>query len=80
MIQPKNETENFLLSKNKNCQTLIQQTQTRAEETVEFKMIKPRETFHFNLPIQIEGYWMFGLTSLEVYNSVFNVNTTNNKF
>ena len=43
-------------------------------------MIKPREAFRFNPPIQIEGDWMIGLTDLEVYNSIFNRNTRNNKF
>ena len=47
MIRPKNETENLLLSITKNCETLIEQTHTKSQETLEFKMIKPRETFHF---------------------------------
>ena len=46
MIQPKHETEVLLLSITKICQTLIEQTHRKAEETLEFKMIKPRETFH----------------------------------
>ena len=80
MIQPKNETENLLLSITKNCETLIKQTHRKAEETLEFKMIKPRETFHFKPPISIEGEWMLGLTDLEVYNSIFNITEENNKF
>ena len=79
-IQPKNETEILLLSFTKNCETLIEQTHRKAEETVEFKMIKPRETFHFKPPISIEGEWMVGLTDLEVYNSIFNITEENNKF
>ena len=43
-------------------------------------MIKPRETFHFNPPIHIKVEWMIGLTSLEVYNSIFNITERNNKF
>ena len=43
-------------------------------------MIKPRETFHFNAPIQINGNWMIGLTDLEVYNSNFNITEENIKF
>ena len=50
-IRPKNETEDLLLSITKDCETLIKHTHTRPEETLEFKMIKPRETFHFNPPI-----------------------------
>ena len=80
MIRPKNETEDLLLSKTKNCQTLIEQTHRKAEETLEFKMTKPKETFHFKPPISNEGSWMIGLTDLEAYNSIFKVTEENNKF
>ena len=80
MIKPKNETEDFLLSITKNCETLIDQTHRKAEETLEFKMNKPRQTFHFKPPIQAEGDWLLGLTDLEVYNSIFNITEENNKF
>ena len=80
MIQPKNETENLILSKTKNCETLVLKTHRKPEETLEFKMIKSRETFHFNPPIQTEGAWMLGLIDLEVYNSIFNITKENNKF
>ena len=79
-IQPKNETEDLLLSITKNCETLIQQTHRKPEETLEFKMIKTRETFHFNPPIQVKEDWMLGLVDLEVYNSIFNITEENNKF
>ena len=80
MIQPKNQTEDLLLSITKNCETLIKQTHRKAEDTLECKMSKPRETFHFSQPIQIQGDWMIGLTDLEVYNSIFNITEENNKF
>ena len=80
MIRPKNETEDLILSKTKNCETLIEQTHTKPQETLEFKMIKPRETFHFKPPIQIKGDWMIGLVDLEIYNSTFNITEENNKF
>ena len=80
MIQPINETEDLLVSITKNCETLIEQTHRKAEETLEFKMVNPRETFHFKPPIQIKGDWMIGLTGLEVYNSIFNITEENNKF
>ena len=80
MIQPKNETENLLLSITKNCKTLVEQTHRKPEETLEFKMTKPREIFHFNPPIQTKREWMLGLIDLEVYNSIFNVTKENNKF
>ena len=80
MIRPKNETEDLLLLITKNCETLIDQTHRKAEETLEFKMIKQRETFHFKQQIQINGNWMIGLVDLEVYNSIFNITEQNNKF
>ena len=72
MIRPKNETEDLLLSKTKNCETLIKQTQRKAE-TLEFKINKRKETFHFNPPISTEGSWMIGLIVSEVYDSLFTV-------
>ena len=80
MIRPKNETENLLLSITKNSQKLIKQTHRKAEETLEFKLIKPRETFLCKPSISIEGEWMLGLTDLVVYNSIFNITEENNKF
>ena len=80
MIWPKNHTEDLLLSITKDCQTLIKQTQRKAEETLEFKMTKQRETFHFKPPIQVKGDWMIGLVDLEVYNSILNITKQNNKF
>ena len=80
MIQPKNETENLLLSKTKNCEKLVEQTHRKPEETLEFKMLKSKEIFHFNPPIQTKGDWMLGLIDLEVYNSIFNITKENNKF
>ena len=80
MIRPKIGTEDLLLSITKNCETLIQQTHTKHQETLEFKMIKPRETFLFSPPIQVKGNWMIGITFLEIYNSIFNITEGNNKF
>ena len=79
MFRPESETKDLLLSITKNCVRLINQTHREAEETLEIKMIKPRETFHFKPLIPIEGSWMIGLTSLEVYNSIFNITERNNK-
>ena len=80
MIRPKKDTEDLLLSITENCEMLIEQTHRKAEETLEFNIFKPRKTFHFNPPIQMKGDWMIGLTSLEVYNSIFNITEHNNKF
>ena len=79
MIRVKNQTEDLLLSITKNCETFVEQTHRKAEDTLEFKMIKPRKKFHFNPPISIKRSSMIELTDLEVYNSVFNITEANNK-
>ena len=82
MIRPKKETKKLLLSITKNCQTLIEQTHKKPEETLEFNMIKSRETFHFKQSIHLKGDWMLRLTDLEVYNSIFDITKkiTNSNF
>ena len=80
MVKPKNQTEDLLLSITKNCETIIKQTHTKPQETLEFKMIEPRETFHFKPPLQVKGDWMLGLVNREVYKSIFNITEENNKF
>ena len=59
---------------------MIDQTHRKLEETLDFKMFKPRQTFHFKPSIQIRGSWMTGLTSLEIYNFIYNTTEENNKF
>ena len=44
-FQPKNKTEDLLLSTTKNCATLIEQTHTKPQETLEFMLYKSKETF-----------------------------------
>ena len=80
MIQPKNETEDLLLSITKNCEMLIKQTHRKAEETLEFKPSQRRHTFQFNPPLSLESSWEIRLPSLEVYNSIFNITEEHNKF
>ena len=54
LIRRRIETEYLLLSITENYETLIQRSHKKAE-LLEFKMVEPRETFHFNPPISIEG-------------------------
>ena len=80
MIQPKNKTEDLLLSITKNCEKLIEQTHRKPEETLDVRRIKPRATFLFNPPINNKGDWMVGLLYLEVYKFNFNITEENNEF
>ena len=79
--QPKNETED-LLPMFENCKMLINQTHTRAQETLEFKLTKSRETFSIEplVNLGVDSNWMIGSTSLELYNCIFNITEYNNKF
>ena len=65
----------LLLLIKKHTDTLIEQTKTRPQETLEFKMNKQMQTFSFNPPINLveEGKWLLGVSSLECTNSVFNI-------
>ena len=71
MIQPKNETQDILLSFPENCEMLVKEIHRKPQEVLQFKLNKPRQTFHFNPPVQIKEGWMIGLLGLEVYNSIF---------
>ena len=55
MVCPKNETENFLLSVTKNCETLFNQTHTKPQETLEFKLTQSTATFLLNQHSQLNG-------------------------
>ena len=46
MSRPKNDTENSLISVTRNDENLIEQTHRKREETLEFKLTKPRKK-HF---------------------------------
>ena len=47
MFKQESQTEDLLLSLTKNCGTLIEQTHTKPQETLEFELTKPKETFSF---------------------------------
>ena len=64
----------------KNVKHFLSKVHTKPEGLQEFKLIKQIETFHFKPLIHIDGSWMVRLTSLEDYNSSFNITTTNEKF
>ena len=72
----------LLLLIEKHTDTLIENTRTRPQETLEFKMNKQMQTFSFNPPINLveEDKWLLGVSSLECTNSVFNITNENNSF
>ena len=58
----------LLLLIKKRTDTLIEQTKTKPQETLEFKINKQMQTFSFNPPINLleDGKWLLGVSSLSV--------------
>ena len=69
----------LLLLIKKHTDTLIEQTKTKPQGTLEFKMNKQMQTFSFNQPINLvdEGKWLMAVSLFDCTNSVFNI--TNEK-
>ena len=61
---------------------MIEQTKTKPQATLEFKMNKQMQIFLFNPSINLveESKWLLGLSSLECTISVFNIINENNSF
>ena len=80
-FRPKNGTEDLLLSKFKNCETLFKQTHTKPQGTLEFRLIKPRWSFSLkpSLALGLDVKWMIEITSLEVYKSNLNITEEKDK-
>ena len=72
----------MLLLIKKHKDTLIQQTKTKPQETLEFKMNKQMQTFSFPPPINLieEGKRLLALSSFECTSSVSNITNKNNSF
>ena len=72
----------LLLLIKKHTDTLIENTRTCPQDTLEFKMNKQMQTFSFNPPLFLieEGKWLLAVSSLECTNSVFNITNENNSF
>ena len=66
----------------KHTDTLIKQTKTKPQKTLDFKMNKHMQTFSFNPLINLseEGIWLLAVTSFEPTNFVFNIINENNSF
>ena len=71
--------ESLLLSIAKSNQEIVENTLSKPQETLEFKMNKQKESFSFDIPLDLPEQWMMRVTSLEVYNTVYNITEKNNK-
>ena len=72
----------LLILNKKHTDSLIEQTKTKPQETLEFKMNKQMQTFSFNPPINLleECKWLLAVSSFECTNSVYNITNENNSF
>ena len=72
----------LLLLMKKHTDTLVEQTKTKPQETLQFKLNKQMQTFSFNPQINLleEGEWFLGVSSFECTNSVFKITNENNSF
>ena len=72
----------LLLLIKKHTDTLIEQTKTKPQVTLEFKMDKQMQAFSFNPPINLleEGKWLIAVSLFDCTNSVYNITNENNSF
>ena len=71
--------EFLLLGIAKSNQEIVENTHSKPQETLEFKMNKQKKSFSFDVPLELPEKWMMGVTSLEVYNTVNNITNSNIK-
>ena len=69
----------LLLSIAESNQNINENTHSKPQETLEFEMNKQKEFFSFDIPLELPEKWMMGVTSLELYNTVYNNTEKNNK-
>ena len=72
----------LLLLNKKHTDTLIEQTKSKPQETLEFKMIRSKQTFSFNPPIDLveEGKWLLAVSLFDCTVFVFDITNKNNSF
>ena len=82
MCRPGIEIEDLILSKNGKCGTLVEQTHSKPQKTLEFKFTQPMGTFQYkpSINLGLGSNWMIVITSLEVYNSNSQKIRKKNKF
>ena len=68
-----------MLSIAKSNLDIVEITLSKPQEILEFKMNKQKESFSFDIPLELPEKWTMGVTSLEVYNTVYNITQKNTK-
>ena len=70
--------EHLLLNIPKSNHEIVENTHSKPQQTLEFRITK-KESFSFDVALEVNEKWMMGVTSLEVYNTVYNNTEENNK-
>ena len=71
--------EHLLLNIPKSNHEIVENTHSKPQQTLEFRITKQKESFSFDVALEVNEKWMTGATSLEVYNTVYNNTEENNK-
>ena len=71
--------EHLLLNIAKSNQEIVENALSKPQETLEFKVNKQKKSFSFDILLELPEKWKMGVTSLEVYNTVYNITEKNNK-
>ena len=61
----------------KSNHEIVEKTHFKPQETLEFKMTEQKESFSFEVPLELNEKWMMGVTRLEVYNTVYKITIDN---
>ena len=71
--------EPLLLNIPKSNHEFVEDTHSKPQQTLEFRTTKQKEPFSFDVALEVNVKWMMGVTSLEIYNIVYNIAAENNK-
>ena len=71
--------ESLLLNIAKSNQEIVENTHSKPQETLELKMTKQKESFSFDVSLELPEKWMMRVISLEVYSTVYKITEKNNK-
>ena len=59
---------------------IVENTLSKPQETLELKMNEQKESFSFDIPLELPEQGMMGVTSLDVYDTVYYSTSENNSF
>ena len=79
-LSPADEIETLTLEIVKLMQKVEENTHTKAQEPLEFKLTKPKQNFNFDKQLIIPKKWLMGVTILQVYNTVYKMTERNKIF